>query len=224
MIRVFTIRLFYPIPADLTRAKRVKSATKSTLKNQLRIIGGKWRGRKLDFPSVDGLRPTGDRIRETLFNWLAPDIVDARCLDLFAGSGALGFEAASRGADSVVMIETNRTAYTQLVSNCSTLNADSIDLICTDALDWLAKTPLPAESPSTSKPFDIVFLDPPFEKQLFNKTIALLDASNLVTDMGLIYLETPRDHLFTTPKHWRKHKEKHAGQVSAYVFINANEA
>ncbi len=110
--------------------------------SQLRVIGGQWRGRKLTFPEIEGLRPTGDRIRETLFNWLAPDIQEARVLDLFAGSGALGLEALSRGAEMAVLIEKHPQAATNLVNHLKTLSADNARVVCTDCLQILrqAKT------------------------------------------------------------------------------------
>lgn len=122
----------------------------------VRIIGGKWRGRRLRFPAVPGLRPTADRRRETLFNWLAPDIEGANCLDLFAGSGALGFEAASRGAGHVVLVESSRQASRALMENRQALGADIVAIEVTTAERYLSGAP--------TGPFDIVFIDPPFAR------------------------------------------------------------
>ncbi|MGI1679558.1 MAG: 16S rRNA (guanine(966)-N(2))-methyltransferase RsmD [Cellvibrionaceae bacterium] len=193
------------------REPTVKSDTKPSSRNQLRIIGGKWRGRKLDFPSIDGLRPTGDRIRETLFNWLAPYVVEARCLDLFSGSGALGFEAVSRGAASAHLIDANEQAVNQLKENCAKIDADNIDITCDDAIIWL-------QNRNGHGPFDIIFLDPPFEKRLFDDVIAQLSLSSALSSEALIYVETPREYEFSTPSHWHQLKQKHAGQVSFYLY------
>ena len=120
---------------------------------RLRIVGGEWRGRRLPVLDQPGLRPTPDRVRETLFNWLAPLITGARCLDLFAGSGALGFEAASRGAGRVVMIEKSANVVRVLRENRLLLDARQVEVIHADAGPWLA---------GQAEPFDLVFLDPPF--------------------------------------------------------------
>ena len=133
--------------------------------NQLRLIGGRFRGRRLPFPDQPGLRPTPDRVRETLFNWLAPVIVGARCLDAFAGSGALGFEAASRGAGEVVLIERSPLVARQLQVNAQTLGAAEVRIQQADTLQWLA---------AAGHPFDIVFLDPPFADDLLMPAIAHL--------------------------------------------------
>ncbi|MGH1470413.1 MAG: 16S rRNA (guanine(966)-N(2))-methyltransferase RsmD [Cellvibrionaceae bacterium] len=215
----------------------MKSAAKPSTRNQLRIIGGKWRGRKLDFPSIDGLRPTGDRVRETLFNWLAPYIVESRCLDLFSGSGALGFEAVSRGAASALLIDANKQVTKQLEKNCEKLDAANIQIACHEAISWLknSKQPVAFKQQSThlqhSNPlqsnhpsFDIIFLDPPFEKHLFDEVISLLDHSSALSSQSLIYLETPREYQFSTPKHWLQLKEKHAGQVSFYLYEYSKQA
>ncbi|TPW17985.1 MAG: methyltransferase, partial [Halothiobacillaceae bacterium] len=126
--------------------------TKAPTRNSLRIIGGTWRSRRLEFPTVEQLRPTPDRVRETLFNWLQHRIGGARCLDLFAGSGALGFEALSRGANEVVFVEIDPAAVQALRANAQRLQADNAQIIHEEALRYLAK---PAD------PFDIIFLDPP---------------------------------------------------------------
>jgi len=179
-------------------------------RGRLRIIGGRWRGRRLPVPEQQGLRPTGDRIRETLFNWLAPVIAGSRCLDCFAGSGALGLEAASRGAAEVVMIERAAPVARLLRANAAVLTgADqsvAIDVVQTDALDWLARTP--------PRPFDICFLDPPFAAGLMGDTLGLLAVRGWLVPSALVYLETARTgRPPDLPAGWSLLRDKHAGQV-----------
>lgn len=179
-------------------------------RNQLRIIGGKWRGRKLDFPSVEGLRPTGDRIRETLFNWLMPELPGARCLDLFAGSGALGLEALSRGAASVVMLDSDPQVITYLRRHCETLKADNVMVQLGDALSWLGQ-----QAAST---FDIVFVDPPFDSGLLEPVTRLLNEKGLLSDGALVYVEIEQGGSFTPPGQWQLFRQKSAGQVSFSLY------
>jgi 16S rRNA (guanine966-N2)-methyltransferase len=179
--------------------------------NQLRIIGGQWRGRKLGFPDVDGLRPTGDRIRETLFNWLAPEIQGAHCLDLFAGSGALGLEALSRGADSSLLLEKHAAAAQQLKANLQLLQAGNGRVEQLDSLQWL-------NSAQVSHRFDIVFIDPPFALELWEKVAAALEANNWLAEAAVIYLEAPRDAQLQLPANWHLHRDKQAGQVSYRLY------
>ncbi len=148
--------------------------------NTLRIIGGDWRGRKLEFPPSPNLRPTGDRIRETLFNWLAPDIRGSRCLDLFAGSGALGLEALSRGASHCTFLETSAIAINVIGNHLTQLNAGGRGrVVNTNALFW------------QDDPFDIVFVDPPFSEGLAIDSLSHLINNRLLTDGALVYLEVP---------------------------------
>lgn len=149
----------------------------------LRIIGGSWRGRKLSFPEVDGLRPTGDRIRETLFNWLQPVLGGSRCLDCCAGSGALGFEAASRGAAHVSMVEADRSAYATLAANKSQINAEQIELFHGRIEAYLN---------TVTTPFDVVFLDPPYQLNLWTSIANQLTDSTLLSEGARIYIEYPR--------------------------------
>src|SRR5690606_3705719 len=135
--------------------------------NQLRIIGGQWRGRKLRFPDVEGLRPTGDRIRETLFNWLAPELPGARCLDLFAGSGSLGLEALSRGAAASWMLERDAHAAGCLRENLQLLAADGGVVQHLDSLTHLRQG-------NAEQPFDVIFIDPPFDRNLWQASIDAL--------------------------------------------------
>lgn len=149
--------------------------------NRVRIISGQWRGRSIDFPSIDGLRPTHDRIRETLFNWLMKDIVGAVCFDAFAGSGALGFEALSRGASKVVFVDDSREAIHSLRDNARKLGATDCEFINGSFKQIL---------PSFHNPvFDIVFLDPPFHQNLLSISLDQLIASGCLKENALIYLE-----------------------------------
>ncbi len=190
----------------------IKNSGKSS--NQLRIIGGQWRGRKLGFPDVDGLRPTGDRIRETLFNWLAPDIQGAHCLDVFAGSGALGLEALSRGAESSLLLEKHAAAAQQLKANLQLLQAGNGRVEQVDSLHWLSQPP----SPQLSYAFDIVFIDPPFALALWDKIANALEAGNWLASEAVIYLEAPRDAELQLPPNWHLHRDKQAGQVSYRLY------
>jgi 16S rRNA (guanine966-N2)-methyltransferase len=172
--------------------------------SQVRIIGGLHRGRKLPFAEMPGLRPTGDRIRETLFNWLQPLIQGARCLDLFAGSGALGIEAASRGAGEVVMIDTASSIIRQLEKNKVQLELTQISIVRADALQFLEQVPTA---------FDVVFLDPPFSGNLLQPICQRLDMGWL-SENARIYLEEDVSRAFPTlPEGWEMLKEKTAGQV-----------
>lgn len=180
-------------------------------RNQLRIIGGKWRGRKLDFPSVAGLRPTGDRIRETLFNWLSPSIEGARCLDLFAGSGALGLEALSRGAHSAVLLDTDFRVVEQLRAHCTALSADNARVLQSDALQWL-------QTPEDRGQFDVVFVDPPFKADLLDAVVSALNNSGSLREDALIYVEADRDQTFGPPANWHLLRQKAAGQVSFALY------
>ncbi|MEQ1668671.1 MAG: 16S rRNA (guanine(966)-N(2))-methyltransferase RsmD, partial [Sulfuriferula sp.] len=141
---------------------------KAAKRNRVRIIGGQWRRRLIDFPDAEGLRPTADAVREKLFNWLGQDLPGWQCLDLFAGSGALGLEAASRGAAQVVMIERNRVVCSALRDNIALLAANNIILVCADGVKWLAQAPRAT--------FDLIFIDPPFASQLQAEILPLLPA------------------------------------------------
>ena len=175
-------------------------------RGQLRIIGGQFRGRRLPVLSQSGLRPTSDRTRETLFNWLAPVIEGSRCLDCFAGSGSLGFEAASRGAAWVSMIERANAVARQLDANAELLRADAIEVINADAQRWLSEQPV--------RPYDIVFLDPPFALNLLTSTCETLQRRGWVTAGSRIYLESDaRTGFPSLPAGWTLTRDKRAGQV-----------
>lgn len=169
------------------------------LTNSIRIIGGKWRGRKLSFPANAVVRPTLAHVRETLFNWLQPIIAGSRCLDAFAGSGALGIEALSRGAAEVIFVDQEVQALKQLQQNLQHLAADTYDSFRLSLpQDLLQLKP---------EPYGIIFLDPPFHSDLLDCTLAALLKSNLITEKTLIYVETTVSYVFSE-KMWRIHRYK----------------
>lgn len=177
---------------------------------QIRIIGGQWRGRKLPVPDSPGLRPTTDRVRETLFNWLAPDIQQARCLDCFAGSGALGLEALSRYAGSATLLELEKPVARQLAQNLQTLKADNAQVIQTNTLSWLAQQ---------GEPYQVVFIDPPFRKGLLAQTLQLLESNGWLADEALVYVESEVENgTPPVPANWFLHREKIAGQVAYRLY------
>lgn len=183
----------------------------STSLGQIRIIGGKWRGRKLHVRDSEGLRPTTDRIKETVFNWLMPVIREARCLDCFAGSGSLGFEALSRFADSVTFMELDKQNSQLLSENKNRLQADNAIIINGNSLMELGRI---------GTPFDVVFIDPPFRKNLLNDTIHLLEKNQWLADESWIYIESEAESILTDiPANWQLHREKIAGQVAYRLFI-----
>ena len=179
----------------------------------LRIIGGNWRGRKITFPQKDAVRPTGDRVRETLFNWLMHDIHGARCLDLFAGSGALGIEALSRGAESVVLVEQNRLVAKSIEANLEKLGAadGSWDVETRDAYQWIK---------TQQQPFDIIFLDPPFDDDSLPTLLNDIDENHIARHY--LYIETgvelTPDKL---PAGWRIDRQKRAAAVH-YALCGVN--
>jgi len=178
---------------------------------KIRIIGGLWRGRKLVVPDVVGLRPTPDRLRETLFNWLMPYIDGATCLDLFAGSGALGFETISRGAQHSILIEENYLIVQHLQQQLQSFPNAPIKIIHQNALSFLNQTPTP---------FDLIFLDPPFHKNLLNPTIDLLQKGWLAP-RALIYVEIEKNGLFNIPNHWELLRQQQSRQTQSFLFFNS---
>jgi len=179
---------------------------------QIRIIGGQWRGRKLPVPNSPGLRPTTDRVRETLFNWLAPVIQGARCLDCFAGSGALGLEALSRYAGSATLLEFERPVAQQLEKNLALLQGHG-QVVNTNTLNWLA---------GAGEPFDVVFLDPPFRKGLLADTVQLLEQQGWLADEAWVYVEAEAESAAAdVPANWALHREKVAGQVAYRLYIRS---
>ncbi|QCJ71368.1 16S rRNA (guanine(966)-N(2))-methyltransferase RsmD [Providencia heimbachae] len=178
---------------------------------QIRIIGGTWRGRKLPVRDSEGLRPTTDRVKETLFNWLMPVIREARCLDCYAGSGSLGFEALSRLADNVTFIELDKQNTQLLIENKARLQATHATVINNSCLSVLAQA---------GTPFDVVFIDPPFRKGLLNETVQLLEKNHWLADESWIYIESEAELPLTDiPANWQLHREKIAGQVAYRLFI-----
>lgn len=182
--------------------------------SSLRVIAGKWRSRKISFPTIDELRPTSNRVRETLFNWLQGSVKGEDCLDLFAGSGACGIEALSRGARSVVFVEKNRDAAGIIKENLRALGADSVNVQCTDVISWLesASTPL-------QQKFGLVFIDPPYDANLEKSCCWKLEQSGRLKSAALIYLESDKRQLSAErPPNWDVIKSKKAGRVNFYLF------
>jgi len=177
-------------------------------RNRLRIIGGQWRGRRLEFPDAPGLRPTPDRVRETLFNWLQAEIHGARCLDLFAGSGALGLEALSRGADRCIFVEEHRAACEAIEGHLRALRCDDARVVQMPVQSFLSRGPGSAR-------YDVVFLDPPFGQGLIGESIQLLTAKDWLASGARIYLESESQlRQLPLPADWRLLKEKTSGQVT----------
>jgi 16S rRNA (guanine966-N2)-methyltransferase len=187
------------------------SRSRAARQQQVRIIGGKWRGRKLAFSPVDGLRPTGDRVRETLFNWLAADIDGARCADLFAGTGALGLEALSRGAALCDFVDSSRTALNLITGHLTTLDANGQG-VCHSGP---AQRFLEAATP----PYDIVFIDPPFNLPLVLPACHALAQRRLLREGALVYVESAAiNPPPLMPSGWEIYRDKVAGEVAYRLF------
>lgn len=187
-------------------ARRKKPAKKASLPGRLRIVAGKWRSRLLPIAEHEGLRPTSARIRETLFNWLTDDIAGSRCLDLFAGTGALAFEALSRGAASATLIDSSPRIVGLLQDGAALLGADNARIECADAVEYLQR-------PVTHR-YDIVFLDPPFAADIVEECCRLLHSKGWLTDRAAVYIE--QDKRREEPKlvdGWRIARAKTAGNV-----------
>ena len=183
-----------------------KKPTQSARASSIRIIGGEWRSRKLTVPDAPGLRPTPDRVRETLFNWLAPTIQGARVLDAFTGSGALFLEALSRGASTGVAIDANLDAVNNLRRNLTVLQCDDAEVLRADSLHYLSN--------KAEQGFDIVLLDPPFHQDLLLSACQLLEDNNWLNKDAWIYTESEQaPSSLGVPSSWRLHREKHTGQV-----------
>ena len=179
-------------------------------RNSVRIIAGSWRGRRVTFPDLPGLRPTPDRVRETLFNWLQGALIDARCVDLFAGSGALGLEALSRGAKSVVFVEQAQMAARHLGAEITRLGGGSKSRVIEMGATRFLRAP--------GEGFDIVFVDPPFGRDALTEYIPLLAASELVRENSLVYLENEKSAgVPVLPSHWELLKSKSAGEVGYHL-------
>ena len=178
--------------------------------DSFRIIGGAHRGRRLGFPPLPGLRPTPDRVRQTVFDWLAPTIGGARCLDLYAGSGALGLEALSRGALDATFVERERTAAEAIHGHLARLGASNAQVITGDALSSLA---------TLEGAYSVVFVDPPFESNLRHKSLVVLGASHLLAPGALVYVEGPADEPPPLLEGWTVHRSKRAGNVGYHLLI-----
>lgn len=176
-------------------------------RNQVRIIAGQWRRHQLQFPSAVDLRPTPDRVRETLFNWLGQSLEDKTCLDLFAGSGALGFEAASRAARNVVLVERDRAAHAALVANAGKLRATNVELRHEDAFGFLA---------GDRRAFDVVFLDPPYQLAVLPELLVKLRAH--LASRAFVYLEAAR--VPEIPPEYQIRHQSRAGRVN-YLLLES---
>lgn len=183
---------------------------------RLRIIGGHYRGRKFQIPSVPGLRPTPDRVRETLFNWLASVVEGARCLEPFAGSGFLGFEALSRGAAEILFVEKELISIREIQKHLSQLQASAVTrVIHSTAEEYLTQTP--------ATPFDIAFLDPPFRHNLIHPVSHILENYGWLAPEAYIYIEAEDDAIIDQlPPTWQVIKAKQAGQV--YYFLTRRQS
>jgi 16S rRNA (guanine(966)-N(2))-methyltransferase RsmD len=189
---------------------RTHPSTPAPRRHEVRIIGGQWKRTKLPVPDKPGLRPTPDRVRETLFNWLGQDLTGWRCLDAFAGSGALGLEAASRGAAQVVMVEQEPTVVVQLQGLQARLQADRVQIMRADGLAVLKQQPAGS--------WHLIFLDPPFDAEFFDQAVHA--AAQAVAPEGLVYLEAPRPwpDAVLRPMGLRVHRYLKAGQVHAHLL------
>jgi len=183
--------------------------------SSVRIISGNKRGSKIHFDLAPGLRPSGDRIREVLFAWLQIGLPGCHCLDMFAGSGALGFEAASRGAASVVMLEKNRSVVTRLQQNIDRLEFENVAVVSADAMQ-----PSTYQRPPFDRvQFDLVFIDPPFSEHLHQSAINLLQQQQLLCTGGFAYIERAKLSAdLQTPANWELHREKIAGDVKIALY------
>ncbi|RUL69735.1 16S rRNA (guanine(966)-N(2))-methyltransferase RsmD [Dyella choica] len=176
---------------------------------RIRIIGGNLRNSRLNVPDLPGLRPTPERVRETLFNWLAPTIAGVRALDLCAGTGALGIEALSRGAAAVQFVEPERASAEALRGNLSRLKAEAADVAQMDAMQFLRGAP---------RPFGLAFLDPPFALGLWAPLARQMEQGGWLVEGAQIYVESPRGQALALPPNWMPYREGHAGDVSYALY------
>ncbi|GLQ97038.1 16S rRNA (guanine(966)-N(2))-methyltransferase RsmD [Dyella mobilis] len=182
---------------------------------RIRIIGGHLRNSRLDVPDLPGLRPTAERVRETLFNWLAPTIAGVRVLDLCAGTGALGIEALSRGAAAAQFVEPDGRAMDALRSNLARLKADGGEVVQADALGFLRRQP---------QSFGLVFLDPPFASQLWTTLAQKLEEGGWLAPAAQVYVESPKGVEPAVPANWALHREGHAGDVRYALYRRTGQA
>ena len=181
---------------------------------EVRIIGGRLRGRRIAVPDAPGLRPTPDRVRETLFNWVGPKMAGARVLDLFAGTGALGLEALSRGAAAVTLVEQQRVAVTALQETVQRLGVPEVRVVATDALSFLA---------SDQGQYDLILLDPPFAADLLAPAVQAIVRHQRLAPDGVVYMEQPRDAgPPALPEGWNLHRSGRAGEVGYYLLHGAS--
>jgi 16S rRNA (guanine966-N2)-methyltransferase len=185
-------------------------SSRKPLLGSLRIVAGSLRGSRLEVPDVEALRPTPDRVRETLFNWLAPTIEGARCLDLYAGTGALGIEALSRGAASCVFVERERTLCRQLQENLARLKVADASVVNDDAFGFLAD--------GAAAAYDIVFLDPPFAQDLWTESARRLEQGGWLGANSEVYVEAAPDAQFSAPPNWQLHRDGRAGAVHYALY------
>ena len=181
----------------------------SNTPQRIRIVAGSLRGSKIDVIDVPGLRPTPDRVRETLFNWLAPVIVGLRCVDLYAGTGALGIEAISRGAAHCTFVERDAKAAAVLMATLARLKIENVQAIQRDAMAWLN---------DANDPFDLVFIDPPFTSNAWTAIAEKLETSGTLAERAWIYLESPADAVPAVPADWRLHREARSGNVRHVLY------
>jgi len=199
----------------MDRNQQIKSHEKSKKSIQngfIRLISGKWRGKKLPVKDKEGLRPTTDRNKETLFNWLMHDVRDANCLDCFSGSGSLAFEALSRFAKNATLLERDKQVAAQLRENLQHLKVDNARVIETDSINYLQQM--------ATQQFDIVFVDPPFHKGLVQPCCSALEENNYLATQALIYIEREAQLSdLLLPPNWQLLKEKSAGQVTYQLYL-----
>jgi 16S rRNA (guanine966-N2)-methyltransferase len=198
-------------PAKPQRGSGPASSRNQAGTGELRIIGGDWRSRKLRFPDAGGVRPTPARTRETLFNWLSFHLAGSDCLDLFAGSGALGLEALSRGAATVTLVDHTPALATALRDNLRLLKSNGGEVVCTGVENYLQHRSRP--------PFDIAFMDPPFRQGWLERLFPLLDQQDWIRPGGWVYVEHESDiPTPAVPATWQLHRQKSAGQVTYSLF------
>lgn len=173
--------------------------------NTVRINAGVWRSRLLKFPEVDGLRPSPDRVRQTVFNWLGQDLTGKTCLDIFAGTGAFGFEALSRNAKQVTMVEYSKAAAKSLSQNQTLLKAEHCQILQQDAMQFLV---------ANQQPFDIIFCDPPYQKQWLDKLLPILGTH--LSEDGVLYAEA--EYEIKSSEHWDVFKQSKAGNVYYHLL------
>mgnify|MGYP000489405598 CR=1 FL=1 len=199
---------------SMARANTTAKKATENAPGQVRIISGKWRGRKLPVANAEGLRPTTDRVKETVFNWLMHDIDGAVVLDCFAGSGSLALEALSRHATFASLVERDTTLAKTLRQNLERLDCQNAEVIPADCLQYLQSR--------ATRQYSVVFIDPPFRKSLAQPCCQLLEQQQWLTAEALIYLETEKELLLTDlPENWRLLKEKIAGQLAYRLFVRS---